>query len=506
MMNFCKLIFFLPILLGWGVAECVLATDVYFAATGTNAWETASNWSPATVPSIAGASIARITNGATVEITQAGQNAQQILLVQNVGQTGNMHLKSGTLETSQDQNLCKSGVASFTQEEGSTNQSGGTLTIAQDSGSRGTYRLNGGVLNVPNNDINIGYNAGATGTFEQVGGVLASTGGNTKYLYLGRSAGSVGSYVMNGGSILLTSTNYGSIGNSGVGHFTQNNGTVVVDKNFNIGKEIGGYGDYTLNNGSFLAYWPVLGEKSGATGVVTVTGGVFQGGNKFSVGLAGRGSMYQSGGMVGVTNQSLFLGENASGVGTYMLSGAGKLLLTNAANYLYVGNYGNGTFVQSNGTVAVTNYLIVGRYTNAVGLYRIEKGDLSVGQNLIMGESVLATGTLQVVGSASTINVKNYQQNASSRLEIEFDGSGVSPINVSGNAVVDGVLKITGHENFGYNSTVTVINATSLSGVFSSTNLVPPLIRADVIYDVANGDVKLTHFKYVDKGLFVIIN
>ncbi len=506
-MRFNKAVTFLTIGVGVLAAELAEAvtTNVDWSVAGTGAWETAANWLPALVPTVANESQARVLNGGTVEITQTGQTAKLILLAFSAGETGNIHLISGSLETSADQNLCKGGVSLFTQEVGTTNKCGGLITIGEQSGARGTYRLNGGVLSVYTNEINIGYYAGATGAFEQAGGVLGSIG-SSKYLYLGRSTGAVGNYLMNGGSILFTNTNYVAVGYSGVGHFTQNNGSVVVDQQFNVGKLAGAYGDYAMNNGSFLARWPVIGESSGGTGLVTVAGGNFQGGFKFSIGQSGFGSLYQSGGVVGVTNQYLYLGELSSGVGTYILSGTGQLQLTNAANYLYVGFSGNGTFVQSNGVVAVANYLIVGKNANASGLYRIINGSLTVAQNVVLGEQASATGTLQVVGSAATINVKTYQQNTNSTLDIQLDNGGVSPINVSSNASVNGELKIGGTAQFYYSSTVTVINASVLSGTFSKKTFVPPLISAEVVYDVANGDVKVTHFKYPDRGMLISIN
>ena len=503
-MRFNKTVTFLTIGVGVLVAEIAMATDVNWITPGTNAWETGSNWSSGVVPSSNASNNAFISNGGTAEITQAGQNSQYITLAYGASQTGSVHLISGTLATSVDQNLCRGGVATFTQEAGTTNTSGALVTIGEQSGSRGTYRLNGGVLTVPGNDITVGYNSGSTGTIEQAGGTLGVIG-PSKYLILGRLAGAVGNYVMSGGSILFTNNNFASIGNSGTGHFTQNSGTVVVDQQFNIGRQAGGYGDYTLNAGSFLAHLPVLGESSGATGVVTVTGGSFQGGINLSIGHSGCGYLYQSGGVVGVSTQYLYLGELSSSMGTYVLSGTGQLLLTNAANYLYVGNAGNGIFIQSNGTVAVANYLIVGK-TNSIGFYRIVNGSLTVGQNLVLGEHASATGTLQVVGSAATINVKTYQQNTNSVLDIVLDNSGVSPINVSSNASVNGELKVGGNAQFYYSSTVTVINASVLSGTFSKKTFLPPLISAEVVYDVANGDVKVTHFKYPDRGMLISIN
>ena len=489
-----KLGFFL-LLLMMVTAGDAMATDANWITTGTSAWETASNWSSAAVPSSNLAINARIANGGTAEITQAGQNSQYITLANGATKTGYIHLISGTLATSLDQNLCHSGVAIFTQEAGTTNTSGSVLVVGEQSGSRGTYQLNGGVLTVPGSDMTIGYLGGASGTFEQNGGSLGGMGsGSVKYLYLGRFASATGSYVMSNGSLLLTNNNYASIGQAGVGRFTQNNGTVIVDQQVNIGRTTGSYGEYTMNNGSFLARIPVLAESSGATGVVTVTGGTFQSSSTNVVGWSGCGSLYQSGGIVGASNQ-IILGFTSSGAGTYVLSGTGKLLLTNFAS-LYVGFDGNGTFIQSNGTVAVATNLTVGKNGNSIGMYRIQNGSIDVGQNLVIGESSSATGTLQVVGSNAVITAKGYQQTAGSTLDLQLDGGGVSPITVTGNAALNGTLKITGLALYSHSTTVTVINAATISGAFSKTNFVSPLISADIIYDTGNGDVKLTNFKY----------
>lgn len=481
-------------------------TNVFWAVTGTNAWESAANWSPAVVPSIANESHAQVFNGGTAEITQPGQGAQMITLAYGPGESGFVRLLSGTLQTASAQNLGRAGSAAFTQESGTTNLCGGTLTIGEQNGSRGLYRLNGGMLAVPAGDINVGYVGGATGMIEQAGGILGSIG-SSKYLYIGREANAVGTYLMNGGTLLFTNSNYVAIGYLGKGHFIQSNGTVVADQQFNIGKEGGSSGTYTMVNGSFLARWPVVGEKAGSTGLVGVAGGTFLGGNKISVGQYGCGTVRQSGGTVGVTNQYLYLGEAATGSGTYVLEGTGALLLTNAANYLYVGFAGTGTFIQSNGTVAVSNYVYVGKNSNAAGLYRIENGSLTVGQNLVLGEQASATGTLQIVGSSATIAVRSYQQNTNSALDVLLDSGGASTINVATMASLGGELRVTGNVELGYNTVVTLINAASITGAFSTVRFSGRnLFNADVIYDTVNGDVKLSHFRYPGKGFSVTVN
>ena len=88
-----------------------------------------------------------------------------------------------------------------------------------------------------------------------------------------------------------------------------------------------------------------LGGGGGGT-VLMTAGGLSTIGNE-SIGASGNGIFAQSDGTHSVSN-SLFVGDMASGSGTYNLSG-GSL----SASFEYIGNSGSGIFTQSGGTNTV---------------------------------------------------------------------------------------------------------------------------------------------------------
>ena len=142
---------------------------------------------------------------------------------------------------------------------------------------------------------------------------------------------------ISGGSL----SGYGvAVGNSGTGTLTQSGGTNTVSQMF-LGYNSGDSGTYILSG----------------TGQLQVSG--FQ----QYVGYSGTGNVIQSGGTLaqpnaaiyipGSSNVYLFLGDNASGSGTYSLSGSGVVSVFQES----MGYYGTGTFTQSGGT-NVAAYLI----------------------------------------------------------------------------------------------------------------------------------------------------
>ena len=484
------------------------STNLYWQGpvAATSDWETAANWDKNVVPSIANESQCWVINGGTARITQPGQSGQYLLLGYGLGESGHVRLQAGTFATSGYEQIAKEGTATFTQMNATTNTVGDTLTVAEGNTSAprgtGTYYLNGGLLQVAAGDVNLGYYAGATGRLTQTSGTFGPLA-NNRYLYLGRGSATVpggfGSYTITGGAMLFTNGNYVSIGEYGTGELRQSNATVTVDQYVTVGRRSIGRGTYALDGGEASIGTLVLGETSGATGLVGITRGHLHLGSQTAIGQSGYGAFNQSGGTVTMANVNyVWLGRFAGAEGKYVLSGAGALLLTNANNYLSVGESGAGTFEQSNGTVNVKNYVIAGHNSGSTGRYTIRGGSLTAGGNLDVGQAAGATGTLQVVGSSCTISVGgNYDQNAVSTLSVLIDAGGLSPINVSGNVSLNGTLEISGR-GLDYNQVFTVINAGpgKLSGNFSRTNLVSSLSRADVIYDNVNGDVKVTHFQY----------
>lgn len=119
-------------------------------------------------------------------------------------------------------------------------------------------------------------------------------------------------------------------------------------------------------------------------------------------GSGGRGTFTQSGGVTTVNGPGLYVGVNATDIGTYNLSGTGAV----ATNTIEViGSSGTGIFNQTGGSNAITgagNNLVLGYFAGANGTYTLSGGTLSVGTDLYVGNSGTGTLTIQGTGSAST--------------------------------------------------------------------------------------------------------
>jgi len=375
-----------------GIVSIVIATallavggDKNWEPTGTNDWETGTNWDPDGVPSSSNNDIVKIWNTGTARITQDGQSTEYVVLAWGAGESGHIRLESGSLESTANQTIGRAGTGTFTQLDG-TNTSRAEIVL----GEHGT-----------------GF----------------------------------GGYYLSDGSLIVSNSN---------SHIT-------------------------------------AGFLSGSTGEVVQTGGRVE---------------------TRSSNQYIYLGRNAGASGSYTLSGSGVVAFTNSENYIFCGEYGSGTFIQSNGTVEISRYLMVGRRGGSTGYYCIENGTLDIDGWLYVGEEATAVGTFEVKGTGPTITVgEQYSQNSQSTLKVELNSGGVSPITVTGAATVNGALTVafdgTDYEDLA--DTVTIINAAGLSGTFTSTNVVSPVLGVEVVYDVGNGDVKLTNFEFPPTGTVVLI-
>jgi fibronectin-binding autotransporter adhesin len=119
-----------------------------------------------------------------------------------------------------------------------------------------------------------------------------------------------------------------------------------------------------------------IGSQAAGNGVYALSGGTLNGGEVW-VGAAGTGVVNHSAGTLNTTSgvASLRLGNNASGVGTYNLTGASAVVNT---TWESVGYDGHGTFAQSDGTHAVGNGsaggVFVGDRAGSVGSYNLSGG------------------------------------------------------------------------------------------------------------------------------------
>lgn len=484
-----------------GVTFSARAQTAAFFNVQDGIWEAPGNWSPAAVPGITN-SVSVTFSGRIVRITQQGAVCTNLVVGYSTGETGTVCLATGTLYTATIQNIGRAGRGTFIQSAGTTNRFGGSyLVLGEQTTGNGRYELQGGYLG-PNGsatEMNVGYNG--TGVFYQAGGTLDEIYLD-KYLYVGRTATGNGTYVMNGGEILFTNRTYVSIGQNGIGSFIQSNGVVTVAKTFNVGKEAGGLGTYRLTGGKISSGQFTMGEKAPAEGKAYVEGGEFTTTSEgLDVGYYGTGTVWQSGGVI-TLNKYLYIGRVPGSKGSYVMTG-GVLALTNANNHVYVGEEGNGTLIQSNGTMNVKNWCTVSRKTGSRGLYRMVGGGLTVGGQLQISEQVGTSARFEVIGTNSVIACNSYAMTTNAVLRFEIATNGVSKIAVQNAATLAGKLEVFVQQKL-FNQSVTIIDAGSLSGTFNSVVPVFPLRAVSITYDSGAGNVILSNFRYYTGTLLTV--
>ena len=341
---------------------------------------------------------------------------------------------TGSLSVSNGEFVGDGGTASFNQTGGVNSLTGGnpSLFVGFNANTTATYTLSGtGTLMTADGSAETIGDDG-TGTFIQTGGVnLVGAGGMDSQLIMGGLDGSAGTYALSGtGSLAVDGNEY--VGESGTGVFNQSGGMNTVNGGLYLGEFSStgtfllsgtgtvsvGFGEYVGNQGTGifnqsggvnLINGPdgnlFLGEFQGETGTYILSAGsVTAGGSEF-VGDNGTGVFNQSGGVNSLSGDSsgLFVGNNFSATGTYLLSGTGLLNVSSGANE-NVGCSGAGVFNQTGGTNTLTGagVLTLGTDFGSAGSYLLSgNGTLSVDAGETVGD--FSPGLFNQSGGINTV-------------------------------------------------------------------------------------------------------
>jgi hypothetical protein len=285
-------------------------------------------------------------------------------------------------------------------------QTGGSVTVNELSLARqsvpvlsqGTYELSNGDLTVNGNE-RVGIQG--VGSFEQFSGTNTVTGN----LSLAEALGSTGTYTLSSGMLTVhgpddegAGTGVVSVGDAGVGHFTQNGGTVAAAW-MDVGIQANPTAsDYQQAGGSnAVTYNLVLGREAGAKGTYALQGDASLEAGELVVGAFGVGTFTQNG--TAAQNQvgSVLLGYNAGGTGDYRLV-AGTL----TSNWDRIGMGGTGVFTQTGGTHTVGTTVVVGQDAAGDGSYHLDGGQLTAGWETV-GRYNGSTGLFDQTGGNNTV-------------------------------------------------------------------------------------------------------
>jgi len=308
------------------------------------------------------------------------------------------------------------GQSFATPGKGVMNVNGGTVTattslyVWDQPGS--ALNLAGGVLNVGTMDLN-----GNSSRFNWTSGTLGLTATGLT-IQSGQLLGP--NVVLNSSQTLNVSGGNELVGDNGAGTLS-NSGSNTVNGSLRLGNGATGSGIYTLSgNGTVQADFESIGYNGVGTftqngGTNTVTAGTFHG---------------------------LYIGDQSGSGGIYTLS-AGVLSTPNS----YVGNFAQGTFVQSGGTHSVTNSLNLAALPGSFGNYSLTGGLLSAGSIYVGGNSVgngsSARLTVEPGATLTTSGVFNPWNTITT--VITFNSSAISLGSLAGN----GFITLNGSMNVG---------------------------------------------------------
>jgi hypothetical protein len=222
-----------------------------------------------------------------------------------------------------------------------------------------------------------------------------------------------------GASITLSQSDFSltagteTIGNTGVGIYSQSGGNHAVTSEIDIASGIGGRGTYNMTGGILTVPFMLgVGFNDGAIGSVSHSGGTI---STFDLNLAD---------------------NSATSIGNYNLSATGLL---SVQDDVYVGASGAGTFTQSGGANQVQGAIFIG-YANfgpgSRGSYTLSGGVVSAANVYVGGSDIAAgaPGVLAVSGSGSLT--------ATGTLKVW--ASGTSRITLAGGTISAGALDLGG--------------------------------------------------------------
>jgi T5SS/PEP-CTERM-associated repeat protein len=392
-------------------------------------WGTAANWSPAAVP-VGGEEVNIVNADGVARTVTLDVNTPSLGLV-TINQTGGSAVNTLSIPNNNSFTSGALFVAGWTGGSGGTttggrgavNQANGTVTMASGtdlvvgfgSGSIGTYTLSGtGALTASQSEF---IGSFGNGTFTQSGGTNTLVPSAVGYLNIGYNVGGVGTYNLNGGSLVANKNEV--VGDAGTGVFNQTGGTNTLagTNSLYIANTDGSTGTYTASGTATLSVGGNvnIGVSNSGTGTLNVQGSA-------NVDIGGTLNVW-SGDHVNLSGGTLRLNgysQNSPGVFNFT---SGTLKLT-------------GTRVV--GSDAAISGILGGAPTILTGRSVVVEGGLDANANVFV-----TGGALQVGSGASSLRVG---ETANSTLNISSGGSVtavfafIGSVNgsTSGTLIVDG--------------------------------------------------------------------
>jgi len=406
---------------------------------------------------------ATLTKTGAGTLTMAGQ-----LDIRN----GALSMSNGTIETSSGTYIgTAGGTASGTMSGGTLKNgylAGANFSVGYNGGT-GTFTQSGGTNDVGSlANVVIGWDSGSTGTYTLDGGSYSAT--NNTYIGL---AGGTGTVNVNGGSFAAYNLLVGGNG-AASGTLNLNGGTLSVANGFYVNSN----GTLNLNSGGSL---PAVNIGLGGGGTLNFNGGT---GNASLNIFAGGGA----GGTVDVKGQTLAAGN----WGNLIASGAGAVLKNSsttassiaAGNTIWIWDAATNLTIDTTGALQIDSWITSSGQATPTGIIKTGTNALvlTYGGNDYTGTTAINAGRILIThgnalgSTAGGTVVASGAQLMLSNVTVGAEALTISGTGLPGGSSIAGALRSLGTNTWGGKVTLGT-NATIFGG--SSTSLT---------LDVASGD------------------
>ena len=364
--------------------------------------------------------------GGTINSGLGGGSFNALTAGDGVNSTGAVWITGGQLIATNSSSfpggasvvIGKSGIGRLTLSNSTVNV--GTVTIAQNAGSAGTFTMVGGTL-VANRLVA----TNSTATIQFPSGIMTLHGAqiaNGQSFLVGAAGQTAVLNLVGGTNRFATPFSPGPVANS-TGTVWVTGGQLVVT---NSATEVGGdgTGQMTVSNAAWLAHVVEVGAFSSSQGTLTLVDSTAASSNIFAVGaedLTATGAVWLTRSQLTISNAPTYVGwfgvgqmavsnstwRGREAVVGYMAGSQGTLTLAGGTNtlssFLSVGAAigGTGTLWMTGGQLIITNSVIEVSESGC-GQITISNGTCLIG-GINLGDSGNAHGTLTIAGGTMTI-------------------------------------------------------------------------------------------------------
>ncbi len=418
-----------------------------------------------------------VTNGGYLEIDNTDGNGHGLYLGRNAGSNGTMLVDSSGAVQSQVSvilgatSVGYNGTGSLNVTNGGTFYAEGAdfnivaLYIGRNAGSAGNvnvrdYNSHTPFIQVSGGGTMVGYNANGNLSLSN-GGAFQETStlpdSNLAIFYAGYNAGVTGNVTV-ADAVNATLRSTLTVGSGGV---------AIIGYNGTGNLEVSNGGNVAFSGGDFNNISAYLGFNSGSTGNLTVTGignsirsQFRQTAGALMVGYNGNGTLTVADGGnatltgLSLSNISLYLGANATGIGNVTVTDANSTL---TAKSIQVGGDGMGTLTIGNG----------GSVT------------LNSGSNLTLASGASANGTLILNDGTLSLGGTNGLAAGAGNYTVNLNGGTLKVANADLTTSLNATLGA---------STVTTVDSNSLNATWSGV-----LSGEGDLAKVGNGNLSLTN-------------